>query len=61
MLQADSTDGCFHRINDAAKWQDFSSFPSGTGEELSPLMLFPISFPQERARDLTEDSVFVSD
>lgn len=51
----------FHRVNDVGKWQDFSSFPSGNGEELSPLILFPIFFPQEREKDLTEDNIFVSD
>lgn len=33
----------FHRINDVGKRQGFSSFPSGNGEELSPLIRFPIS------------------
>lgn len=43
----------FHRINDAAKWRDFSSFPSGNGEELSPLILFPIFFRSGKKKKIS--------
>lgn len=43
----------FHRINDAGKWRDFSSFPSGNGEELSPVILFPFFFSIRKAKEIS--------
>lgn len=45
------------------KWLGFSFFPSGNGKELSPLILFLFAdffspLPQEREKDLTEDTFF---
>lgn len=40
----------FHRINGVGEGRDFSSFPSGNGEELSPLILFLIFSPRKKKK-----------
>lgn len=45
----------FHGINDAAKWRDFSSFPSGNGEELSALILFQIFFSLRKEKKISPE------
>lgn len=51
---------CFHWINGVGKQHNLSFFPSGNGEELSPLILFPIFFSLRKEKKIFLKTMYLS-